>query len=181
MKLQRKLILLFYIFVSFCFIEMVLTGRILLQVKDVGDILSLLEYDSLFIVRVFKLVFDYRYDYIKLIGHLIQLIPIGTGLFLILSATTILPRIKQRYKMYILLLPTLFIMITLAVVFSLQSVNVNAILSTVKLLGFITFISASVGLISTIVVFFCFMGHLIDVQETKDYTSTKETAYDRKL
>lgn len=181
MTLRKKLMLLMYVFVAFWFYNFALTGSALIHVKGIGDALDLLKMDQLAIVRFFKVVIDYQHSIPKLILHLLRLIPVGSLLFVMLWLKEGLPYMKKRYCSFFLLVPVLFVLISVVVALSLNGIDINVVLLSVNILGYITFILASAGLLGCVVLILLFMSHLIDVEVAFDYNEVKERAYDRKL
>lgn len=166
---RRNLILCFYIFIFSCFFNLALTGKALLGVNTIEDALNLLKMDQLFVVRFIKIFIDYKHSLPKLVIQLLGLIPLGTLLFSGLMGVYVLPYIKRKYALYITLIPFIFVMILVVVGVSLNSIDVKAALTYVRMLSYITLILSIGGLLMSLMIFITYSGQWIDVESDIDY------------
>lgn len=169
MKSRKLIITLMYSFVGVLFFDLVLTGQALLNLKQISDVLDLLKMDHLALVRFFKVVMDYSYNIPRLIIELIKWIPISTVLLLVIFKVYTLPVVNKKYKIYFWVIPMIYLGLSLFIGVSLSSTNPAYVMQAVKIAGYITFGLASLGLLTSICIIFCFLSHLIDVRQVIDY------------
>lgn len=169
MKSLRLMIVLMYVFVAYVFIDLLLTGRELINITQVGDALDLLKMERLFLVQFFKVIMDHAYSLPKLIFSLVQWIPKTVILLLVIFRYYVSGFIKRKYKFYFWIIPLTYLSLGIFISLSLQSNNPQLVIKSVNIAGYITFGLASMGILTTISIIFCFLGHLIDVREVIDY------------
>lgn len=173
MKLRRTLILMMYVMVGALFLDLVLTGRALLSVHTVEDALGLLKLDYLILVRIFKVILDNQHNFVKLVFEMLRLVSLSFVLLWILILRYAYPYIKPKYRWYFVLIPLFMFVLSVGILSSLQSIDIKSAMLAVNILGYITFIGSSMGLLASIILFLCFGCHLIDVERVIDYNEHK--------
>lgn len=182
MKRLKIGIIIMYVFFIFFLFDLAMTGKTLLSVQSIDSALDLLNHKHLFLVRFFGVVMDYAYSIPKLITEIIAIIPIGLTFFFVYLGLFVWPYVKGAYKYFYFIIPVVYCLLSVFIIFSLQSYNVNFVLTSVKIVGFITFLIAIALILTSLTISFLFGCEFIDVVRGDVIMKReKERTYDRKL